>query len=79
MNRKAASVWISYVLLMGFVVALAAFVYIWMTGYTTESTQDIKERVFNSEMCDLMGVSVDACINSSASQNLYINVTNRGD
>jgi hypothetical protein len=79
MRKKAVSEWISYVLLTGFVVVLAAFIYSWMTGYTTETTADVKERVFNSELCDIISISVTACINSSTSQSLYINVTNRGD
>jgi len=78
-RKKAASEWISYVLLIGFTVALAAFVYAWMTGYTTKSVTDVKERVYNSDLCDSLGVSAIACLNSSSSQNLYINVTNRGD
>ncbi len=79
MRRKAISPLIGYVLLVGFVVALAAFVFSWMSGFSEDSTSDIKERVFDAELCDSMGVSVIACINSSTSQNLYINVTNRGD
>ena len=79
MNKKSVSEWISYVLLTAFVVALAAFVYIWMVNYTTETTIDVKERVYNSELCDSMGVSVGACLNTTTSQSLYINVTNRGD
>jgi len=79
MRKKAASEWISYVLLIGFTVALAAFVYSWMTGYTSNSVQEVKERIYNSDLCDSIGVSVTACLNSSSSQTLYINVTNRGD
>ena len=79
MRKKGVSLWISYVLLIGFVVALAAFVYVWMTGYTTKSVADVKERVFNNELCDSIGVSVVGCSSTSTSQNLYINVTNRGD
>jgi len=79
MEKKAMSEWISYVLLVGFTVALAAFVYVWMTGYTSQSAQSVKERAYDSDLCDSLGVSVAACMNSSPSQNLYINVTNRGD
>ncbi len=79
MNKKAVSPWIAYVLLIGFVVALGAFVYSWVSGYAGDATVDIKERTYNSELCESLGVSVTACINSSTSQDLYINVTNRGD
>lgn len=79
MKKNAVSPWISYVLLIAFVVALGAFVYNWLTDYSVRSVADVKERVFNSELCDLSGVSVEACLNSSTSQDLYINVTNRGD
>jgi len=76
MDKKAASVWISYVLLVGFAVAMAAFMYSWMSGYTSEKTVEIKERVYNSELCNSVAASITAC---NISQNLYINVTNRGD
>lgn len=79
MKKKAISEWVSYVLLTAFVVAMAAFVYMWMTNYTSETTSDVKDRVYNTELCDSMGVSVDACLNTTTSQSLYINVTNRGD
>jgi hypothetical protein len=79
MNKKAVSPWIAYVLLIGFVVALSAFVYSWITGYTVQTTEDVKERIYNSDLCDSLGVSMVACINTSTSQDLYINVTNRGD
>src|SRR3989338_2820217 len=76
MHKKAASEWISYVLLTGFVVAIAAFLFVWMTGFASEKAVEIKGRVFDTELCGSVAASITAC---NISQNLYINVTNRGD
>ncbi|MEM4337125.1 MAG: hypothetical protein QXG86_03920 [Candidatus Woesearchaeota archaeon] len=76
MHKKAEGSWISYVLLVGFVVALGAFLYGWMSDFSSEKTIEIKERVYNSELCDSIATSINAC---NISQTLYINVTNRGD
>ena len=76
MNKKAVHVWISYVILIGFVVALAAFLYTWMIDYSSEKSLEIKERVYDTELCDSIAASMTAC---NISQTLYINVTNRGD
>jgi len=77
MNKRGADAWISYVLLVGFTVALAAFMYSWMTGFSSDKSIEIKERVYNVELCDSLSVSVTAC--NVSSQALNINVTNRGD
>jgi len=76
MNKKSQDAWISYVLLVGFTVAIAAFMYQWMTGFSTDKTIEIKERVYNSELCGSIAASMTAC---NSSQTLNINVTNRGD
>ena len=76
MNKRGADVWISYVLLVGFTVALAAFIYSWMTGFSIEKTTEIKERIYDADICGSVAISINAC---NSSQTLYINITNRGD
>ncbi len=80
MNKKGVSLWIEFVLLMGFAVALSIFLNNWMKDYTTETTQNIKDRHYSTELCDSVAVSIDgACQANSTPINLYINVTNRGN
>lgn len=80
-NKKAISLWISFVLLTAFVVLISAFMYDWMTGFTKETTISIKKRTENTELCNLVSVSIDeACLNiSTTPKSLYINITNRND
>ncbi|MBI5398378.1 hypothetical protein HZB03_02840 [Candidatus Woesearchaeota archaeon] len=74
-GKRAASVWIAYVLLMAFVVSLSAVMFSFMTDYTRSATKDIKKTVFNTEECHSVSLSVEsACF---ASQVLNITVQNR--
>lgn len=80
MNKKGVSLWIEFVLLMGFAVVLSVFLNDWMRDYTTETAQDMKERHYDTEMCTGIAISIDyACHANSTPINLNINVTNRGD
>jgi len=80
-NKKAVSLWLSFILLTAFLVALSAFMFKWMTEFTTESTISVKERAENSELCNLISASIDeVCFNTTTSpKSLYINITNRND
>ncbi|MBI4738323.1 hypothetical protein HY772_01960 [Candidatus Woesearchaeota archaeon] len=74
-GKRAASVWIAYVLLVAFVVSLSAVMFSFMTDYTRSATKDIKKTVFNTEECRSVSLSVEsACF---ASQVLNITVQNR--
>ena len=80
MNKKGVSLWIEFVLLMGFAVALSIFLNNWMRDYTLKTTETIKERNYNTALCDGVAISIDAaCQGNSTPINLYINVTNRGN
>lgn len=80
MNKRGVSLWIEFVLLMGFAVALSIFLNDWMRDYTTNTAETIVERHYNTELCDGIAVSIDAaCQANSTPINLYINVTNRGN
>lgn len=80
MNKKGVSLWIEFVLLMGFAVVLSVFLNDWMRSYTVETAQDVKERHYNTELCDEIAISIDdACQANTTPINLYINITNRGN
>jgi len=76
-NKRGVSIYISWVLLMAFVVILSTVMFSFMRGYAETSAEQIKERALSTLECDVAAVTIDyACQNT---QNLYINVTNRGD
>lgn len=75
MDKKGVEVWISWVLLIAFVIVLSAFMYNWIIGYTESKSEQMKEMVYNTEECDFVAISIDAACQDS--QTLYINVTNR--
>jgi hypothetical protein len=75
--KRAESIWISYILLMGFSVVLGTMVYVWIVDYVKSSGEDVKKVVYNYADCDYISVSIDgACV---ASQILNMNVTNRNN
>lgn len=76
-RKKGESLWISFVLLMGFMVVLGTFVYAWLVGYVKTSGDDVKKVVYNYEKCDSISVSIDSAC--AISQNLYIRASNRNN
>ena len=74
-NKRAASVWIAYVLLVAFVVSLSAIMFSFMTDYTRSSTKNIKKTVFNTDECRSVALSIESVCFSS--QVLNITVKNR--
>lgn len=74
-NKKGISVWISWVLLVVFIVLLSAFMYGWMTNYTRQTTEDVKKVVYNEEECNYISLDIDACSTDSL---ILINFSNRG-
>ena len=77
LKKRGVSVWVSWVLLLAFMVILSAFMYNWIYGYTEESTEEMKKRVENTETCESLAMTVDNVCQDS--QILYINITNRGN
>ena len=75
--RKGISIYVSWILVMAFVVGLSTFMFMFMRGYAETSAQQIKERGLSAIECDSLFITIDsACQNT---QNLYINIINRGD
>ncbi|HII72235.1 TPA: hypothetical protein HA265_05770 [Candidatus Woesearchaeota archaeon] len=75
-TKRAASAYISWILIMAFVVALSAFMYSFMTDYTKETTKDVKKQVYNTDECRTVSLNIiSACI-SSQLLNITIQNTN---
>ncbi len=75
-TKKGVSPYISWILLMAFVVAISAFMYSFMTDYANDTTTDIKKQVFNTDECRTISLNiVSACISS---QTLNITLQNTG-
>ena len=77
MKKRGVSIYISWILLMSFVIIISVIMFNFMKGFAEGHAENIKERAISSIECDSVAVTIDnACQNT---QNLYINITNRGD
>lgn len=73
-SKKAASVWISWVLVVSLVVILGTFFFQWSRGFTTDSVEDATNRGDNIVLCENVAFRIDnVCQNT---QTLNINITN---
>jgi hypothetical protein len=76
-GKKAIAAWISWVLLVGFTVAIGMLVMRFMTGYAHKTMEELVERDNQIGLCDAASVNVkDICQNT---QVLNINVSNNGN
>jgi len=73
MNKKAVSIWISWILIIALSIALGAFMYAWITRTTETATESFKY-VYDRSECQNIGIMIEAC---NQSQTLYINVSNK--
>ena len=77
MTKKGISVWISWVLIIGFTVVLGTFFFSFMKGFTEESVEELIDRNEQVQVCDETSLRVDSfCQNT---QTLNINVSNNGN
>lgn len=73
MNKKAVSIWISWILVIAFTIAISTFMYAWIVGTTETATEQFKY-IYDRAECDNIAIQIDAC---KQAQDLYINVTNK--
>lgn len=73
-NKRGVSVWISWVLLMTFVVFLSALMANWMRSYAESEVDDVKSRIYDSQVCN--GVSFYVKTVFQNSENLNIELVN---
>jgi len=76
LGRKDVSLWLSWVILVGFVVATSGFLLGWMQEYSEKSVGAMRERIYNSEICDSVSMSIDKAFCRNP-QLLNIVITNR--
>ena len=80
MNKRAIHIWVSWVLLMAFVIALSALMFEWTTSYTEEKSVELQKRTYDTTECAHIGLNIDyVCQDTTDTQVLYINITNTND
>lgn len=73
-SKKGAALWLSWVLLLGFVVAISAFMFTWTSGQNEKFAKDLRKMSDTAE-CDSTGLIIqNICQNP---QVLYMNITNK--
>jgi len=73
MNKKAISLWISWILILALAITLSAFMYVWITSTTETATESFKY-IYDRSECDNVALMIEAC---KQAQTLYINVSNK--
>ncbi|MBN2567407.1 hypothetical protein JXB02_04970 [Candidatus Woesearchaeota archaeon] len=73
-GKRGIALWTSWVLLMAFALIISTFMYNWIFSYTSGTTEELRERAFNAEGCEDIGISIDSICQNS--QTLYMNITN---
>jgi len=73
MNKKAVSVWISWILILALAITISAFMYSWITS-TTETATESFRYVYDRSECDNVAVMIESC---NQTQTLNTNVTNK--
>ena len=75
--KRADFIWISWILLFAFAVAMSAVMYNWIYGFTQSSAREIEKRTIDSQECESVSLSVDAVCQNT--KNLYIDLSNRNN
>ena len=74
-NKKGIEVWISWVLLMGFVATLSLLMYDFIKDYTQETVDELRGRVYDTEECNSVAISIDSVCKQTATSPIYLNIT----
>lgn len=74
MNKKGVAEWMSWVLIMGFAVALGVFFFAWIRGFATDSTEEISDRSERITLCESASVRIEKLCQDT--QTLNINISN---
>ena len=76
-GKKGIQAWISWVLIVGFSIAIGALVMRFMTGFATGTVEEMIERDNQQKLCDSASISVRGICQNT--QVLNINVSNNGN
>jgi len=74
-SKKAVAIWMSWVLLTAFMVALSAFMYNWIAGYSESSAEDIAA-TYGQGSCSSAAIEVSGC---QESERLILEINNKGN
>lgn len=75
-QKKGIAVWISWVLLVAFVMFLGVTTFQWMRDFSEKTVTNLESRVKTSEKCDLVSLELSDVV-AKNSQTLNMKVTNR--
>lgn len=76
LKKRGVALWLSWVLMVAFLVAISVFMFKWTTNYTQYHATQLEELSDTSE-CDSVGISIDSVCQNS--QFLIVNVSNRNN
>ncbi|MFC1753051.1 hypothetical protein ACFL96_06610 [Thermoproteota archaeon] len=76
-EKKAASLWLSWVLLFAFVIAISALSYRFIVPMVQDTTEDVKKVVFNTDECRQAAISLEEVCQDSTAQHLNMTIRNR--
>jgi len=74
-TKKAVAIWMSWVLLTAFMVALSTFMYDWIINYSESSAEDI-DATYRGESCSETAMKISGCQDS---ENLKLEIENKGN
>ncbi len=75
MSKRGVAIWLSWVLLIAFMVLLSTFMYNWITGYTESSAERIKT-TYAEESCSRTAIEIAGC---QKAEILNITISNKGN
>lgn len=75
-SKKAVATWISWVLLVTFVIFIGTTIFYWMKDFSTNAMTNLEYRLKTAEKCDLISLQVFD-VTSKNAQTLNMKVTNR--
>lgn len=76
-NKKAASLWLEWILLFAFVIALSALSYAFIVPLVKDTTTSVKKVVFNTDECRQVAISIESVCQDNAAQHLNMTIRNR--
>jgi len=74
-DKKALSMWISWILLTGLVIIIAASVMIWSKNFASDNAASTERQFYNTDLCSSISIKIDEIYYKNP-QTLYITTTN---
>jgi archaellum component FlaF (FlaF/FlaG flagellin family) len=80
MNKRGISVWVSWILLVAFIITISALMFSWITSFTEQKSSELRERVNDISECSSVSINIDSvCQDVSTSHFIYVNISNNGN